>query len=85
LKTKLSSKGQIVLPGAVRRRLGCQPGETFDVTIEDERVILTRSAKPSPVFRIVTDAKTGMPVLSSGKSETTLTSAQVAELLHDFP
>lgn len=85
MKTKLSSKGQIVLPGAVRKRLGCQPGETFDVTLEDDRVILTRSAKPSPVFRIVSDPKTGMPVLASGKSEPKLTGMQVAELLHDFP
>jgi len=85
LKTKLSSKGQIVLPGALRKRLGCQPGETFDVTIEDERLILTRTARPSSVFRIITDPQTGLPVLSSGTSKAALTSAQVAELLHDFP
>jgi hypothetical protein len=65
--------------------LGCQAGETFEVTIEDERVILTRTASPSPVVRIVTDPKTGLPVLSTGITEASLTSAQVAELLHDFP
>jgi AbrB family looped-hinge helix DNA binding protein len=42
LKTRLSSKGQIVLPGALRKQMGFESGETFDVTIENERVVLTR-------------------------------------------
>ncbi len=42
MTTVLSQKGQIVLPGAVRRRLNLSPGDDFEVAIEDEETITLR-------------------------------------------
>jgi AbrB family looped-hinge helix DNA binding protein len=85
LKTKLSSKGQIVLPVSARRILGLEAGESLDVSVEGERVILTRSRAPLPKVKITTDSLTGLPLLAAGKAAPTLTGAQVAEILADFP
>ena len=42
MTTVLSQKGQIVLPSAVRERLHLEPGQDFEVTIDDEDTILLR-------------------------------------------
>jgi AbrB family looped-hinge helix DNA binding protein len=83
--TKVSTKGQVVLPSQVRNRLGLQPGDPLDVQVEGERIVLVPRRKRQPKARIVTDPITGMPVLSAGPDAPTLTSEQVAELLKDFP
>jgi AbrB family looped-hinge helix DNA binding protein len=85
VKTKLSSKGQVVLPVSARRLLGLEAGESLDVAVEGERVILTRSRAPSPKVKITTDPLTGLPMLAASSAAPTLTGAQVAELLADFP
>ena len=41
----ISSKGQIVLPQAVRRKLGLQEGDKLEVSLEGQAVLLT----PLPV------------------------------------
>lgn len=86
MKTKLSSKGQIVLPAATRRRLGLTEGMELDVEVAGDRLVLTpRHPRPA---RFVTrrDKTSGLPTLqATGKSAPALTSAQVAELLVDFP
>jgi len=83
--TKVSTKGQVVLPSQVRNRLGLQPGDPLDVQIEGERIVLVPRRKRQKKARIVTDPITGMPVLSAGPDAPVLTSEQVAELLKDFP
>ena len=42
--TKMSSKGQIVIPEKIRDRLGLKPGEQFVVVGEDDVVILKKIA-----------------------------------------
>jgi AbrB family looped-hinge helix DNA binding protein len=42
MTTVLSQKGQIVLPSVVRERLHLEPGQDFEVTIDDEDTILLR-------------------------------------------
>ena len=42
MTTVLSRKGQIVLPGAVREMLALQPGDDFEVTVEDDETISLR-------------------------------------------
>jgi AbrB family looped-hinge helix DNA binding protein len=85
MQTKISSKGQVVLPSGVRKRLGPRPGESLDVSIEADRVVLSRSAPAPSKVRIATDARTGLPMLAASKDAPKLTSAQVAEVLADFP
>ena len=45
--TRLSSKGQVVIPEAIRRRLGLQSGTEFVVLGEDGTVILKVIDPPS--------------------------------------
>jgi len=45
--TRMSSKGQVVIPEAVRRRLGLEPGVHFVVTAQDDLVVLKAVYPPS--------------------------------------
>jgi len=45
--TKMSSKGQVVIPESVRKRLGLRPGTEFVVLADDGVVILKEITPPS--------------------------------------
>ena len=45
--TKLSSRGQVVIPEEVRLRMGLQPGTRFLVVAEDDVVVLKMIAMPT--------------------------------------
>jgi len=45
--TKLSSRGQVVIPEEIRKRLGLEPGTRFVVLGEDDTVILKTIRPPS--------------------------------------
>jgi AbrB family looped-hinge helix DNA binding protein len=45
--TKLSSKGQVVIPEEIRLRLGLEPGTRFLVLAEDDVVVLKTVAAPT--------------------------------------
>jgi AbrB family looped-hinge helix DNA binding protein len=85
MRTKVSTKGQVVLPSRIRRRLGLQPGDSLDAEIEGERIILIPRRAKRGKTRIVKDPFTGLPVLTAGENAPTLTSEQVREILADFP
>jgi len=40
LRTKISTKGQVVIPAAVRVQLGLEPGTTMAITVDGTKVIL---------------------------------------------
>lgn len=84
--TKISTKGQVVLPSAIRRRLGLRAGDSLDVKAEGDRIVLTLQNKRSRRnAKIVTDPITGFPVLTLGPGAPVLTHKQVKEMLADFP
>jgi len=85
MQTKVSTKGQVVLPGPLRRRLDIRAGDPLDVNIEAGSIVLTPSKKRSHRIKIVTDPLTGLPVLSAGPSAPTLSSKEVDEILANFP
>jgi AbrB family looped-hinge helix DNA binding protein len=85
MTTKLSSKGQVVLPQSVRRKLGLVAGESLAVRVEHGRIVLARTRSRAPKARIASDSVTGLPVLDTGKKAGQLTSDQVAAVLADFP
>jgi AbrB family looped-hinge helix DNA binding protein len=85
MQTRVSTKGQIVLPGPIRRKLGIRAGDPLDAGIEDGRIVLTPRRKKSLQAKIVEDPVTGFPVLYAGPDAPVLTSEQVQELLTDFP
>jgi len=85
MRTKVSTKGQVVLPSPIRRRLGLQPGDSLDAEMEGERIILTPRRPRRGSARIAKDPVTGLPVLTAGTDAARLTSDQVREILADFP
>lgn len=85
MQTKVSTKGQVVLPGPLRRRLNLRAGDALDADIENGKIVLTPPNKRRLKVRIVTDPITGLPVLDAGPNAPTLTSDEVAELMATFP
>jgi AbrB family looped-hinge helix DNA binding protein len=85
METKLSTKGQIVLAGAIRRRLGLQPGDSLHAKVQAGRVVLTPLKKRFAKVTLFVDPITGLPVLSAGRGAPQLSSKQVREILADFP
>jgi AbrB family looped-hinge helix DNA binding protein len=85
MQTKVSTKGQIVLPGPFRRRLGIRAGDALDVNIEAGSIVLTPQQKAPRKAKIITDSITGLPVLSLDNDAPVLSSKCVAEILSNFP
>ena len=85
MTTKISSKGQVVLPGPIRRKLGLRAGEPLKAAIEGDRIVLSRLTPPAREARIGIDTLTGLPVLKAGAKAQKLTSRQVDALLAEFP
>jgi AbrB family looped-hinge helix DNA binding protein len=85
MKTKVSTKGQVVLPGPLRRKLGIQAGDPLEAEIENGRIVLTPRSKRVPKARIVRDPRTGLPALTVGPRAPRLTHKEVKEILADFP
>lgn len=44
--TKISSKGQVVIPQIIRERTGLSEGETLAVTAEDKLIVLKKIDSP---------------------------------------
>lgn len=85
MQTKVSTKGQVVLPGPLRRRLDIRPGDPLDANIEDGRIVLTPRRKRPKRVKLVTDPVTGLPALTVGADAPTLSSKEVEEILANFP
>ena len=85
MQTKVSTKGQVVLPGPFRRRLDIRAGDSLDTNIEGGRIVLTPRKRRPYRAKLVTDPITGLPALSAGAKAPKLTSKEVEEILASFP
>lgn len=85
MQTRISTKGQVVLPSPIRRKLGLRPGDPLDAKVQGGSVVLTPRRKRSRKPRIVIDPLTGLPALTAGPDAPILTSKDVEEMLFDFP
>jgi AbrB family looped-hinge helix DNA binding protein len=85
MQTRVSTKGQIVLPGPLRRKLGIRAGDPLEISLEKDRIVLTAPKKKHSKARIIEDPITGLPVIDVGPDAPVLTSKMVRELLVDFP
>jgi AbrB family looped-hinge helix DNA binding protein len=85
MQTKVSTKGQIVLPEPLRRKLGIRAGDPLDVNIQGGCILLTPHKKTPLKARVITDSVTGLPVLSAGPSAPVLRCKDVEEILASFP
>jgi AbrB family looped-hinge helix DNA binding protein len=85
MQAKLSTKGQVVLPSFIRRKLNLRPGDPLDAKIENDRIVLTPRKTRSHKIKLQADPITRLPVLSAGPQAPPLTSKQVKDLLTEFP
>jgi AbrB family looped-hinge helix DNA binding protein len=85
MQTRVSTKGQIVLPDRLRRRLGIQAGDPLDANIEAGSIVLTPLRKARRKTRIISDPITGLPALSAGDDAPVLRSRDVEDILANFP
>jgi AbrB family looped-hinge helix DNA binding protein len=85
MQTRVSTKGQVVLPGPLRRKLGIRTGDQLDASIENGRIVLAPGKKRVQRARITKDPLTGLPVLDAGADAPALTSREVEEILASFP
>jgi AbrB family looped-hinge helix DNA binding protein len=85
MQTRVSTKGQIVLPVRLRRRLGIRAGDPLNASIESGRIVLTPQKARALEPRIIEDPVLGIPVLTFGPDAPILTSEQVDEILANFP
>ena len=85
MQTKVSSKGQVVLPRPIRHRLGIRAGDSLNANIEAGRIVLTPLRKRLHRVSIIADPITGLPVLSAGVDAPVLTSKEVEDILVNFP
>ena len=85
MQTKLSTRGQVVLPVPLRRRLDIRTGDCLEVNVENGRIVLTPRTKRQHRVKFVTDPVTGLPALSAGPNAPALTSKEVEEILESFP
>ena len=85
MQTRISSNGQVVLPGPIRRKLRLSPGDALDACVKSGQIVLTpRRARPAKAT-IGRDTVTGLPVLSAGLRAPQLSSAQVEDILSNLP
>ena len=85
MKSRLSTKGQIVLPQALRQRLGLRPGDELRAQLDGTNIVLIPTRKRVRKARIIKDRITGLSVLTVGKGAVPLTSEQVRQILTEFP
>lgn len=85
MQTKISTKGQVVLPQPLRRKLGLRPGDPLDAKIQRGSIVLTPRRARTRKARIIIDPVTGLPVLTAGPGAASLSSKQVEEILASFP
>jgi AbrB family looped-hinge helix DNA binding protein len=85
MQTRISSKGQVVLPGPIRRKLGLRAGDFLECGVKSGQIVLTpHHARPARAD-IKCDAVTGLPILSAGPGAPQLTSEQVEDILSNLP
>jgi len=81
MTTKLSSKGQVVLPKQARLRLHLRPGVKF---VQGHSIVLTPEHPVTERPRLINDPKSGLRITKS-PAETKVTSEDVRAALIDFP
>ena len=84
MMTRLSSKGQVVLPRQARMRLQLRPGMKLVCKIQGHSIVLTPESIPTERPRLVSDARTGLRITKS-PTEMQITSDDVRAAMLDFP
>jgi len=80
-RTKVSSKGQIVIPREIREKHGYRRGSELIITALDEnRILLERVPKLSEIFGFMGDAEAAKTLLTERKREVSAEKERKKEL-----
>lgn len=82
--SRLSSKGQIVLPKKIRSRLHLRAGATLTCKIQGESIVLTPENPVRERPKLMTDPKTGLRITKS-PAQIRVSSEDVRAAMRDFP
>ncbi len=85
MQTKVSSKGQVVLPISIRNKLHIREGDPLEILVENERVVLVPKKRRKFKTWVETSPMTGLPVIVSEPGAPKITSEWVAKMMEDFP
>lgn len=85
MEVKLSSKGQVVLPVAVRNKYQLKEGDMLKLVLKEDQMTLVPSKPKRRKGKIIKDPITGMAVLTFGPGAPVVTTEMVKKLLEDFP
>jgi AbrB family looped-hinge helix DNA binding protein len=61
MKSRVSEKGQVTIPKALRERLGIRPGEVLDFQDEDGRLVAIKALAEDPLEAVYGILGTGEP------------------------
>ncbi|MFP3869850.1 MAG: AbrB/MazE/SpoVT family DNA-binding domain-containing protein [Syntrophobacteria bacterium] len=61
---KTSTKGQIVIPAEIRRKLGIKPGQKVNLTLEGDKAVIT--PLPEDPIRALRGILKGQPSMAQG-------------------
>jgi AbrB family looped-hinge helix DNA binding protein len=78
--SKLSTKGQLVIPAPYREALHLQPGDRVVFKLDGERLVLQRD---EPVRARLVRGKFGRPVLVAPKSAPLMTTKRIKAILNE--
>jgi AbrB family looped-hinge helix DNA binding protein len=85
VQTKVSSKGQVVLPVAIRNKLQIKEGDPLEAKVEGDHILLIPKKRRKFRTWIGKSPLTGMPVLMTEAGAPKITSEWVAKMMEDFP
>jgi AbrB family looped-hinge helix DNA binding protein len=83
--TTVSTKGQVVIPSEMRRRLGIRPGDRLEARIDARHLVLLPYTKAPVKPHMTTSKKTGLPVASAPDDKSVITSKMVRDAMSEFP
>ena len=84
MTTKLSSKGQVVLPKQARMQLRLRPGVKFVCKVQGHSIVLTPEHPVCEAACLINEPKSGLCITKS-PPEMKITSKDVRAALLDFP
>jgi AbrB family looped-hinge helix DNA binding protein len=80
--SRLSTKGQLVIPAQLRKALNLRPGDKVEMKLEGRRLVLQRATPRAAGLR---RGKFGRPVLVTSKGAPVMTTESVNALLEELP
>jgi AbrB family looped-hinge helix DNA binding protein len=81
-RSRLSTKGQLVIPARLRKALNLRPGDQVEIELEGRALILRGQSQRAARLK---RGKFGRPVLEAAESAPVMTTESVTALLAQLP